>query len=284
VNFILSLAKRLEKKAEGIKSLLPFFSALHLMRNAQLAFESRLYARVFFRNNRKDWSESVRGRSIAIVGPAPLDRDYSVEIDGHDLVIRVGYEHWPWKDTGIQTDVWVLDAGASHELMRGELQEKEVTWFLLKLGWTDIYRYEKSWLHGRTESRGGALLRPARVPFRFHWASKVRPDSINLNQVPLVLMELLLMNPGPVSVYGSDFYTRPKNSYGPASPAYERQRSDSQSFITKMLESHNQVDQRKIVKVAQNELGALAGDRLFLELLALNEEEFEQRFSGWYQA
>jgi hypothetical protein len=47
-----------------------------------------------------------------------------------------------------------------------------------------------------------------------------------------------------------------------------------------MLESHSQVDQRKIVKVAQNELGALAGDLLFLELLALNEEEFEKRFSG----
>jgi hypothetical protein len=133
-----------------------------------------------------------------------------VEIDGHDLVIRVRYEHWPWKDTGIRTDVWVLDAGASHGLMQSELQEKEVTRFLLKLGWAEIYRYKKSWLHARTGSRGGALLRPARVPFRFYWANTVRPDSINLNQVPLVFMELLLMNPGPVSVYGSDFYTRPE--------------------------------------------------------------------------
>ena len=238
--------------------------------------------RVFFIRNRKQWRGLIAGKSVAIVGPAPLDGDYSEEIESCDVIIRVGYEHWPWPNTGSRTDVWVLDGGGSIDLLSGRLQERQATWFLLKAGW-DPESAGVSFMNlvKMRTSKSGASLAMARIPIRRNWPYEPRPENINLNQVPVVLLELLLLAPSKVSVYGSDFYTRPGQSYGTQSPDFKLQSAEQEKFITVMLHQHDQQLQRLVIRAAQQEFKVFGGDRLFLKLLWMADQDFESLFSEW---
>lgn len=266
-----------------------------------------LVSRLAFIRNRGEWGRFVRGKTVCIVGPAPLSRDFEEEIEAHDIIIRVGAEHWPWLGTGSRTDVWVLDGGGTRDFMdlaanpfsapatsaaggyetRSFLRTLEgvaplsVTWLMFKSpprSFSELVRSIQSKTLGGFEQKLIVARKPIFLALR---GLESRASRTNLNQIPLVLLELFLLRPKMVSVYGSDYYTRSQNAYGEGSPSYEQQKSDGVIFIEEMLKSHPQQHQRQVVLWVRNKRGWPGGDPDFIRLTQMDDEEFNKLFDSW---
>lgn len=264
--------------------------------------------RLFFLRNRRSWRNLIRGKTVAVVGPAPLGGDYSDVIEAHDVVIRVGFEHWPWPETGNRTDVWVLDGGNSRALLDrifgraglpstlsdlGPESEKVrhsvekwsqtgANWVIIKAG-TRFMRseiFKLIFLRELGLSNTRCVLSRKPMFLRYRGLSQ-KVARTHLNQVPIALLELYSLKPASVAVFGSDYYTRPGLSYSPDSPSHLRLIGDPDSFIGSMLESHNQLHQKRIIRWVQERRGWPTGDPLFSRLTATDEEEFVRLFGGW---
>ncbi len=60
--------------------------------------EARALAGKYFTDNDKKYSDYLKGKTVAVVGPAPTDEALMDEIDSYDLVIRINYrgrDHLP---------------------------------------------------------------------------------------------------------------------------------------------------------------------------------------------
>lgn len=286
-----------------------YFGLRQLPRLVRASFKLTVLPRILLIRNRPNWSEFVRGKTIAIVGPAPLGDDFSDAVNSHDLVIRVGLEHWPWPGTGSRTDVWVLDKGGSRQFLdsygRGkskitagrvsgdpgleQLRNSFAKWSEFETGWimfkggtllrpTETLRLIFSRNFSNTQSRAIFARRPVCLRLRGLDKGSAR---IGMNQIPVVLFELFSLKPKWVSVFGSDYYTRPKLSYGSSSPSYFDLTENTHEFIQGMLSAHPQIHQKRIVRWVQERRGWPTGDPLFSRLTALEEEEFLELYKDW---
>lgn len=265
--------------------------------------------RLLFIRNRTSWAKTIKGKTVAIVGPAPLDKDYSDLIESHDLIIRVGFEHWPWPETGTRTDVWVLDGQSSREFLdfnmgcekqtarRGETDpnelervkrniaiwnEKGVGWVILKSGsrlrLSEVFKFIFSRKFESTNTHCILSRKPLFLWLRgLDWHSA----RTHLNQVPIALLELFNLKPKSVAVFGSDYYTRPGLSYGASSPDHQNLVDSPKSFIEVMQKSHPQIHQKRIVRWVQDRRSWPTGDPLFSRLTALDEYEFLKLYRDW---
>ena len=199
------------------------------------------------------WTEYIRGKSVAIVGPAVPEYDQSEEIDSKDVVIRLrwmGEPHHDWY--GKRCDVSFYNLAASRNLLEtGNINHiiRDLDWVLTKAeyGLTDV-----------TESR-----------------MVNKPHGVNANQVPIILHDLSYFEPGPVYVYGADFYWNPEKAY---LSLYEKDSSDIKpqlkgTTVTERIKHHNWNLQRGICKKSWENLD-LRGDKRFIDVLRLTDEEY----------
>jgi len=268
-----------------------------------------LVPRLHFIRNRADWAQYINGKSVAIVGPAPMSRNFESAIESHDVIIRVGAEHWPWPATGERTDVWVLDGGGSREFLdtyfgnskRGfphrrmdsdsllevqhvinEIQTKKVPWVILKTGTRlSTSEFFGGFIWSRIGKSNAQVLWSRSPLFAGARGLGVKLSDVNLNQIPLALLELFLLQPRTVSVFGTDFYTRPGLAYARNSPSFESQLKGGENFIKKMLESHNQLEQKKVIEWVKSKRGWPEGDPLFLRLVEMEETQFLALYAPW---
>ena len=169
----------------------------------------------------------------------------------------------------------------THHVIR-EIQTKKVPWVILKAG-TRLSLLE--FLGGVIWSRIGksnAQVVWSRTPlFAGVRGLRVKLSGLNLNQIPLVLLELFLLRPRTVSVYGTDFYTRPGSAYTQTSPSFKSQLESKEDFIKVMLAQHNQLEQKRIVEWVKSKRGWPEGDPLFLSLVAMEENRFQALYATW---
>jgi hypothetical protein len=234
-------------------------------------------------------------------------------IDSHDVIIRVGAEHWPWPDTGTRTDVWVLDGQGSREYLDTclalakptaapgetspeelprvrkvikEIQDGSIPWVVLKPG-TRLRLVEI--LKGFAWSRVGNIRAQviwSRKPVFAHFRGlESKLSEVNLSQIPLVLLELFLLKPRVVSVYGTDFYTRPGLAYSANSPSFQSHIKNGLVFLNHMLEPQNHpIHSKRIAQWIRAKRGWPGGDPDFIFLTEMPEHEFLGLFDVWHQA
>lgn len=222
-----------------------------------------VFPRAFGRRYASSWKELIADKSVAIVGPAPLVCAAQLaEIETHDVIVRVGHEHWDADADPGRTTVWVLDGTATREFLNGCLEPKDADWVLLK---------------GPVKLRDfcGSIAKSRRVRCVRHRLPPTMgvPWSWHPNQVPLVAMELSHMRPSAVRVFGSDFYTTPNRAYGTHSPVGQSNLQWAE-FASRMFRSHNQVHQKKALLHLHKRHNLFCGDSRFMRLLAMREAEF----------
>lgn len=200
-----------------------------------------------------DWADYIRGKSVAIVGPAVPEYDQSEEVDSKDVVIRLrwtGELHHDWY--GKRTDVSFYNKSSSRVFIEtGAIDDvmKDLDWVIAKVpyGLTDV-----------TNSRLAHL-----------------PEGVNGNQVPILLHDLSFFEPGPVYVYGADFYWNPEKAY---LPSYEKTSAKSvlgQDIppVVERIKRHDWNAQRRICQDAMKKLNVL-GDERFLNVMKLTDDEY----------
>ena len=222
-----------------------------------------IFPHAFGHRHTEGWKELIADKSVAIVGPAPLvSSDQSAEIETHDVIVRVGHEHWAADADPGRTTVWVLDGTASREFLDGHLEPKDADWVLLKgpVRLRDFRRPTTKYRRVRCVRR--RLPPEMAVPWRWH-----------PNQVPLVAMELSHMRPSAVRVFGSDFYTTPNQAYGAHSPVGQSNLQWTE-FAARMFRSHDQLHQKKVLLHLHERYDLFRGDSRFMRLISMPEAEF----------
>jgi hypothetical protein len=205
--------------------------------------------------------QMVEGKTVAVVGPAAAVCDQSAEVDAHDVVMRAGFDHWPWKGYGNRVDVAVLDGHHSGLWLAGALSTPAGVPVLLKAGY-DV------------PERLGEKCRdiPLRNPF----------------QVTLTLWHLAGLNPASVSVFGADFYTNPHRAYTDGDYEFDGQ-ADGRGKdwarlilgLTGTLDDHHPKQDLELIRQIRNEKGWPVGDERFMRVLGMSGEEYEAATAGW---
>ncbi len=246
---------------------------ISISRRIQYLGHVLFFSRFSFLGSRSRWRAFFDGKTVAVVGPGPTSEDHSTEVEGHDIVIRIGYHHWPWPQTGSRTDVWFLEYEYSKKLLEKKypFEWDQASWILL--AWPGKNR-SRFWL------RSERAFRFARIPLR-NWKiwSRARGKS---NQVPQVLMELYLLKPKHVSVFGVDFFTTPEKPYQQGSRNLEKEVELFMESRHRVWANHNQLHQKQIASEIQRRRKFFQGNQTFIRLIDMPDEQFVDLYSSWF--
>lgn len=203
------------------------------------------------------FADYVRGRTIALVGPAMPESDQTAAVDAHDLVYRVGVhgDHHP--AYGQRADLGIVNSQKSRRISAGDHLDRirDLDWLITKAG--------------------------AGQPPVPHRRAHLPPGTPNL--VTIALWDLTFFEPADVTVYGADFYLGgPAMAYhGPYKAA-----SGGYSFFdvrTNSTRVHDQQLQRRIINRIRAEHGWPSGDPRFTAALDLDDVSFQTRWDAlWY--
>jgi len=204
------------------------------------------------------WSEYVRGRSVAVVGPAPLKRDQSAEIDGHDVVYRTSQHLDAPAEYGTKLDVVFLNSKHGREVYNDSSEPwrrlaDKATWWVFKSG-NNTYR------------RDG--LR--------HVAA--RPRIQNPNAVTMMLYDLVQQPVGSITVYGADLYAA-----GPGAAyhaGYNRRNVAGQAAGVTI----HRPEQQMRVHRAVHRTGKVTGDDRYLAAVTMSDDEYRAVIDRWRDA
>jgi len=203
------------------------------------------------------FEDYVRGRSIAVVGPAPLPYDQSAEIDAHDLVYRANnhYEAGPWY--GQRVDIMYLNT----QLGRKAHEDRS--------GWWRVHADRASWWVFKKAGmyRVDGLYRTA-----------IKPPCRNPNAVTGILWDLTKFDTGPITVYGADLYAGgPEANYH---PGYNRHHPIIQ--YRSMLD-HRPMKQMRVHRRVV-ETGKVVGDDRYLKAVSLTDEKYQAIIDRYVEA
>ena len=202
------------------------------------------------------FSDYVAGKTIAVVGPAPIPVDQSAEIDAHDLVYRVAGSVDLAGHYGTRCDIVYLNGALGrsildddHEHLRRHMDP--ATWWVYKAK------------HNRAYRPSGLERIAARPPIQ------------NPNAVTGILWDLTAFDPASITVYGADLYAGgPGNAYY---SDYDRRDVGGQAqgiILHKPLEQmaiHRQVYATGIIK----------GDDRYVAAVNMSDEDYKAVIDRW---
>jgi len=203
------------------------------------------------------FDDYIRGRTVALVGPAVPLRDQRAEVDAHDVVYRVGVhgDHHPLY--GTRADVGIVNSQKSRRISAGQHLDR-----IRNLDWL---------IH-----KAGAGEPP--VPHRRAHLPVGTP-----NLATIALHDLTFFGPASVTVFGVDFFLGGPATcyYGPYKAA-----SGGYSFFdvrTNSTRVHDQQLQRRIIRRIRAEKGWPRGDDRFDAALELDDVTFDERWrAAWW--
>ena len=203
------------------------------------------------------WAGHVEGRSIAVVGPAPLDADYSDQIEAHDLVYRLGFHDRTLPGTGRRTDIVFLNGRQGREHAEDTFAwERAVadtaTWWVFK----QSNRYRPNGLH-RTAAR---------------------PSIRNPNQATHALFDLLQYDTGPITVFGVDLYSGgPQQFYNTAYAGLTARPVESHAEAFLMHRPFEQLRfHRRFI-----ETGRIVGTPRYLKAATMTDDDYRPIVEAW---
>jgi hypothetical protein len=220
--------------------------------------------------------EYVAGKTIAIVGPAPVRYDQSAEIDAHDIVYRTSYG-FGWRSgmdpspagdcwtpgvfprgTGTRVDMSFYNGMATRQAAEGALDRLYVD-----LDWA-VHKFRPDYESPLTNIRWVQT-----------WPN-IKGRRVQPNQVTLMLWDLMGMDVADVTVFGADFYMGTSDTwYDPdyMQPGWDLAYDDPTEAFARGAAFEDQEDQRQVIRTIREQFGWPNGDERFLEALYTSPEE-----------
>ena len=185
-----------------------------------------------------NFENAVRGKSVAIVGPAPSLADQTADVEAHDLVYWVSYRNnlQPHPTGyGDRVDAILYNAGHSREC---------------ELGKYDSFIKNIPYVFMKQHKRAGP---------NNNYPMVARPFG-KANQVQIVLHQLLPLKPAKISVFGSDLYLGgPGKAYA---YSYDQRTPEAQFWGVKLHQP--ELQHRYSRKVWMENKNIIVGDDRFL--------------------
>jgi hypothetical protein len=149
------------------------------------------FADFFLGRKASSCKKFVSNKSVAVVGPAKVDKNYSSEIDSHDIVVRFNHlsDNVNNNSKGENTDIVYYTGEIAKRASSENLKyPQSAKWFVTREG-SHVRELEK---RSNIPSRSGIGL--------------IAVLNGTLNMVPLAVVDLLHLNPSKISVYGANHY------------------------------------------------------------------------------
>ena len=194
------------------------------------------------------WRDFVKGKRVAVVGPAPSVGNQSKEVDSHDVVIRVGYRcdlQAPQSGYGEKLDAVFYNYWNSRKL---------------GLGLYDSFIYEIPWVVVKKE-----YLR-SKFSGNYHVASSPFPKA---NQVPIIVNDLLENDVHSCTIFGTDLYLGgPDFAYEPGYSGHIPER------IWWEIQLHRPGLQHRFLRKMFLETGKIVGDERFVRAVSMSTKRY----------
>jgi hypothetical protein len=204
------------------------------------------------------FDEYVDGKTIAVVGPAPLPYDQSAEIDGHDLVYRT--TEGPlggWY--GSRWDIAYLNGGTGRQILDDDHRH-----YFRKIEHVDWWVYKTK--HSRQ-------YRPSGNSRLSH-----KPRIRNPNQITGILFDLVQYNPAHITVYGADLYASgPDKAYN---ADYDPRPAGVQA---EFIIIHRPMEQFQVHQ-AVYKTGKIRGDDRYVAAVTMTTAEYQTVIDRWQAA
>jgi hypothetical protein len=200
----------------------------------------------------------VAGKTIAVVGPAPLPYDQSEEIEAHDIVYRVCH-HLLGGWYGTRTDMAYLNGQMGREILdpkrtyQREIIDPAEWW---------VYKSK------RRTYRPEGLQRVA-----------IPPDNVkNVNAITGMLWDLTHFHPKSITVYGADLYAS-----GPGDAYYDGYDRRDIAGQAQGIIMHRPWEQMRAHR-AIHATGMIVGDDRYLAAVTMPDEQYQAVIDSWQQA
>ena len=206
-----------------------------------------------------NFEEYVGGKTIAVVGPAPMLTDQSADIDAHDVVIRPAqYAHLGgWY--GTRTDVAFLNGAMGRTILDDD--QAHVLRHIVDVPWW-VYKQRNRQYRTAESSR---VAHPV-------------PHVSNPNQVTSILWDLWHYGPASITVYGADLYASgPGNAYYDGYTKHEVARQ-ARAFLT-----HQPLEQLRAHR-RMLETGLIVGDDRYLAAASMTDQQYQAVIDSWQTA
>ena len=200
----------------------------------------------------------VAGKTIAIVGPAPLPYDQSAEIDAHDLVYRPG-KIPGGPEYGTRVDIVYLNGRVGREVLDDSAADLRA------------YNEQATWWVNKKDN---APQRPQGFQRLAH-----RPVNVtNPNAVTGMLWDLTHFHPASITVYGADLYAGgPNNAYH---PAYDRRDSIDEANAYLLHKPMEQLRAHRAIYAT----GLIKGDDRYVAAVTMTDAEYQAVIDSWREA
>ena len=205
------------------------------------------------------FGEYVDGKTIAIVGPAPMPVDQSAEIDAHDIVARpvqcpIGGRY------GQRLDVAFLNGACGRTILEDDQAELR-----------DRIQWAEWWVY-----KGGTSMQARPIG---KWRNIIKPKlRMNLNAVTGILFDLMQFRTGKITVYGADLYASgPGNAYH---ADYDRRDAAGQASGFILHEPWKQMRVHRACVAT----GRVVGDDRYLAAVSMTDDEYQAVIDRWKAA
>jgi hypothetical protein len=199
------------------------------------------------------FEDYIRGKSVALVGPAVAPYDQSAEVEAHDVVYRIGYR-WdlnkPIPNYGERTDVVFYNAENSRKLALGlyDTFVKDIPWVMVK--------------------RDPKLTK--KHPYRV-----LELPFTKANQAPIALHDLVKLAPSKITVFGVDLYMD-----GPTT-AYDKNyldRTPERDWWG--IEIHDPRENHKFIhQLLRNYRELIVGDNRFMAVAQMSTKHYMENLA-----
>jgi hypothetical protein len=202
-----------------------------------------------------NFEQYVAGKTIAVVGPAPLVGNQRAEIDAHDIVYRVA-SYADRTDYTERVDIAFLNGDAGRKILDEDYDHCRP------------YIDNAAWWVYKSKSRA---YRPQGNERVCHAAPNVK----NMNAITAILWDLTHFHPESVTVFGSDLYAA-----GPGKSYLHNHDPRPAGRQAQGIIMHHPMQQFRAHQAVQR-TGLIAGDDRYLAAVSMTEEQYKAVIDQW---
>ena len=222
----------------------------------------------------------IKGKKIAIVGPAKTDNPDGESIDSYDLVVRCNY-----KEKGVGVDAKIKGKRCdltyfNFEQTRYFCKQKEINWP------DDI-------LWAVCKSKNGAKMIKEKINnisdtktntlFNTRYIENLKDTLFmnTFNAVSNIVMDLLRFDPKEIKIFHADMMLTVARSTGYYPLSWARENNMERTFLEFSSRSHDLVIQYWLLYTLFKK-GRIKGDKRFDEVMELGEKKYMQQLQYIY--
>lgn len=229
--------------------------------------------------NDLSYSNLIKGKNIAVVGPAKVLNEDADEIDSYDIVVRCNFkEDGVGIDetfNGVRSDVSYLNGAISDFI----LNEKELNW-PSQIKWVVCKVPE----HAKGISRKLQPLYKRNNKFLYSRSLTLYNEALfhgTLNAIPNIVLDLLQFQPKNLKVFHADLNLTVDRTEGYKSVEWSKEVKKKSRFLIAASRTHEPLTQYNLLHGLWR-MGKITGDNPFNRVMDMGEKNFMNELQKKY--